>query len=253
MKKKILGILNLTPDSFYDGGSLEDPLLKAKRLIKEGADILDIGGESTRPNAKQVSADQELHRILPVIQELKNYPLSIDTYKPLVARKALECGACYLNDITGFTNPEMIAIAKDFEVKIFVMHMQGVPATMQINPIYPSGVVEEIYRWFEKRIEQLMKARIRKENIYLDPGIGFGKTQKDNFNIIKNLQRFKSLGFKLLVGISRKSFLGTPPSDLLPATLAMNTITLLAGADMIRVHDVKEHRQIMEMLDLFYR
>lgn len=260
-KKKIpqiMGILNVSPDSFYDGGQFfkqELAIEQGIRMYHDGADILDIGGESTKPNAIAVSEEEELRRVIPVIQALKKnipLPLSIDTMKPRVATEALEAGASFINDVSGFRDPEMARVAAKADVPICVMHMLGTPQTMQVNPRYEDGVVNCLLRWFERRVESLSKLGVKEKNIILDPGIGFGKTVDDNLNIIENLQKFKDLGFPILLGLSRKSFMGKtvnkPASKLLPTTIAMNTIAILSNVDMIRVHDVREHSDVIKML-----
>ncbi len=259
---KVMGILNVTPDSFYDGGRYnlqELAIEKACRLQQEGADILDIGGESTRPGAKDVPVNEEIERVVPVIAALKgklSIPISIDTRKPEVATAALKAGAAMINDVSGFRDSKMIALAREAQVPICVMHMLGTPKTMQANPVYPEGVVPHLLNWFQLKADRLLKEGIRGENIILDPGIGFGKTVDDNLKILHNLQRFKAMGFQLLVGLSRKSFmsriLDKPASETLAATLAMNTLALLAQADIIRVHDVKEHRDAAKVVGRYF-
>ncbi|MGA8164310.1 MAG: dihydropteroate synthase [Waddliaceae bacterium] len=255
---KIMGIINATPDSFYDGGkcfSLENAVKQGIDMYREGADILDIGGESTRPSAHPVGEEEELARVIPVIKTLKKeipIPLSIDTMKPRVAAAAVEAGAAIINDVSGFRDPEMVQVAINASVPICVMHMKGTPKTMQINPRYEQGVVSHLLQWFEERVNCLCHAGIKKNHIILDPGIGFGKTVDDNLKILQNLQRFTTMGFPLLLGLSRKSFMGKivnkEASKLLSMTIAMNTIGLLAGVDIIRVHDVAEHRDIVELI-----
>lgn len=260
-KTKLMGILNTTPDSFHENSrasSLNDAIAKAIQLQEDGADILDIGGESTRPGSPAVPEEEELKRVIPVIKELSRtltIPISIDTMKPAVARAAVEVGATLLNDITGFSHPDMIRLAKETDLDICVMHMQGNPQTMQQNPKYAEGIVPFLTQWFKEKIENLTAQGIKPERIILDPGIGFGKTVADNLEIIHNLPLFKQLGFRVLLGVSRKSFLGkivnkqTP--ELLPATLAANAIAVLNNVDIIRVHDVKEHRSIIDFIDAY--
>lgn len=251
-----MGIVNVTPDSFFDGGKdIEASVAHALKLADEGADILDIGGESTRPGSEPVSIEEEFRRVIPVIQELKNnstLPLSIDTYHPEVAEASVNAGASLINDITGFEDPAMRKIAADYGVTICVMHMQGKPKDMQDNPLYPKGVINELVEWFEKRIELLVKSGISPDKIMLDPGIGFGKTVAHNLEILHNLPRLKAIGFPLLTGISRKSFIGKlinrPPELRLAATIALNTLVVLNQVDVIRVHDVKEHRDAIDIL-----
>jgi len=262
-KPLVMGIINVTPDSFFDGNgscSLEKALAQAKKLIAEGADLLDIGGESSRPGALPVSEEEELARIIPVIKELKKItplPLSIDTRKPRVAVKALESGASIINDITGLIDPAMREAARAFSAEVCIMHMQNDPLTMQNNPCYDEGIIPSLLQWFEEQIKMAVKEGIAEHRIILDPGIGFGKSVQDNLDILNNLTLFKRFGLRLLVGLSRKSFMGNilkkSPRDLLPATLAMNTMALLAGADIIRVHDVAEHRDIAHLISSLKR
>lgn len=257
---KIVGILNVTPDSFYDGGKYFDEneaVLRGLQLESQGADILDIGGESTRPFALPVSEEEELARVIPVIRALKSklkIPISIDTRKPKVAKEALENGAVILNDIQGFSNDEMIGVAKQFNAKIICMHMQGLPENMQQNPSYREGVLPHLMDWFEDKIKLLILKGISKENLILDPGIGFGKTVAHNVEIIQNLQKFKSLGVPLFIGASRKSFLSKilqkPTVELESATLALHCFAALNGADYIRVHDVASHKDAMAVLNV---
>lgn len=253
-----MGILNVTPDSFFDGGVHSKPekaIEKGLEMVKLGAHFIDIGGESSRPFSEPVSEKEELKRVIPVIHGLAkmcSIPLSIDTIKPSVAKAAVEQGARIINDITGLSDPEMRQTVKETKVKAIVMHMQGTPKTMQVNPSYPKGVVTELIDWFKKRVEFLVKEGIDEGQIILDPGIGFGKTIEQNLEIIDNLNKIKALGFPLLIGLSRKSFmtkiLRKPPSDLLPSTIGMNTIALMNGADILRVHDVAEHCDVVNLM-----
>lgn len=253
-----MGILNCTPDSFFDGGrffSLDDALERGLQMVLEGADIIDIGGESTRPFSNPVSEEEELRRVIPLITHLKkecSIPLSIDTSKPAVASKALASGATFINDIYGFENPSMRSIARESGGPICVMHMQGNPATMQIAPSYPQGVILDLIDWFKKRINELLDAQIKPEQIILDPGIGFGKSPEQNLEILRNIHLLKNLGFPILIGLSRKSFmqkiLQKQPQELLSTTLALNTMCILEGASIIRVHDIKEHRSVIDIL-----
>ncbi len=259
VKTKIVGILNVTPDSFYDQGnffSTDQAIAQGIKLYNEGADILDIGGESTKPFADKVSEKEELNRVIPVIKALKNcipIPISIDTMKPSVAAAAIESGAGIINDVSGLRDPEMLSLAVKTGVKLCVMHMKGTPQDMQSNPVYPNGVIEEVASWFNDKIIKLKDCGIQRENIILDPGIGFGKTVEDNYNILQNLHEFKRLGFPILLGLSRKSLFGKvldkPPEELLAPTIAMNTLLMRDNIDYIRVHDVKEHRSIVEILN----
>lgn len=253
-----MGILNVTPNSFYDGGKfsqIEIAIAAGVKMYNDGADIIDIGGESTRPGAEEVPVMEELERVIPVIRALKGkvpIPISIDTMKPQVAEAALKEGATFINDVTGFRHPEMISIAAKANVPVCVMHMLENPKTMQSNPQYEEGVIPHLIQWFKERVLQLTKAGIKKEKIFLDPGIGFGKTVDDNLKILHNLQKFKAMGFPVLIGLSRKSFMSKiinkPASETLATTLAMNTLALLGNVDIIRVHDVGEHREIADVL-----
>lgn len=261
LKTQIMGILNVTPDSFYDQGqffSSELAIAGGLKLFNEGADIIDIGGESTRPCAHPVSEKEELERVLPVIKGLKNkisIPLSIDTMKAGVAQAALKAGATLINDVSGFRDPDMIAVAAEASVKICVMHMQGVPKTMQTNPVYSKGVVEEIIQWFDEKVNTLIRAGVKEKNIIFDPGIGFGKTVEDNYKILHNLQKFRVSGFPILLGISRKSFMGKvlkkPAKDLLAPTVALGAIAMRENIDFLRVHDVEEHRSIAVVMEKY--
>ena len=205
-----------------------------------------------------MTASEEIARVVPILESLKNklsIPISIDTAKPAVARAAIHAGASLLNDITGFDQPEMAAIAREYDVHICVMHMQGTPQTMQQNPHYPSGIIPHLLQWFEKKIDILTRSGISPKRIILDPGIGFGKTVADNLEIIHNLPKLKRLGFPVLLGVSRKSFLSKilnkPPAELLPATIAMNVLAILSQVDIIRVHDVKEHRGTIDLMQAY--
>lgn len=260
-KTQLMGILNVTPDSFFEKSramTVQNATEIAVRMQKEGADILDIGGESSRPGSHSVSAEEELNRVVPVIEALKekiSIPISIDTTKPQVAEEALKAGARILNDITGFSQSKMIDAALKYEAQICVMHMQGTPQTMQRNPSYPEGVVQHILHWFEQKIDLLLSCGIDPKKIILDPGIGFGKTVADNLEIIHNLPLIKRLGYRVLIGVSRKSFiakvLNQPVEELLPGTLAMNTLAIMADVDMIRVHDIKEHRSLIDLMYVY--
>ena len=265
-KTKLMGILNVTPDSFYEKSrstSFETAVVKAHEMIKDGVDIIDIGGESTRPkniysaSDEIVTVDVELKRVLPVIKELKksiNIPLSIDTMKYEVAKAAVNAGIDWINDVRGFRDLEMRKIAaQNPHLKICVMHMQGTPETMQENPVYDGSVTENIKHWLSNTLENLLKEGVKKEQIVIDPGIGFGKTVAHNVEIIQNLKEIKSWGFPVLIGISRKKFMSKllrdkPTNDLLAATLAVNSLAVLSRLDYIRVHDVKEHRDLIDVL-----
>lgn len=258
---KVMGILNVTSDSFYDGGHFsekERAIRHALELSAQGADLIDVGGESTRPGAIPISVDLELMRVIPVIQEVKRQvkiPLSIDTTKPEVAAAALDAGVSLINDVDGFSHPKMRELAALSGVDICVMHRQGDSLTMQNNPVYPEGVVSHLLTWFENRIHELVCCGIKESQIIVDPGIGFGKTVAHNLQIIENLHLFKSMGFRVLLGASRKSFLSKivnkPSADVLSETIAVNVMALKQGVDIIRVHDVKEHRGVVDLMGKF--
>ena len=244
----IMGVLNVTPDSFSDGGEFYNPqtaIKHALRMKTEGADIIDIGGESTRPGSESVGPDEELARVLPVIKALVpqlDIPISIDTCKSGVAEKALDAGAAMINDITGLKgDPRMAELAASREVPVVVMHIKGRPKTMQVDPRY-DDLLGEVEAYFLESIEIAETAGIDKNRIILDPGIGFGKTYEDNFKLIKNLREFEKLGCPLLVGASRKRFLSIDDiyaeNERLEQSLAVACMAVLNGARFVRVHDV---------------
>ena len=254
-KSYIVGVLNITPDSFSDGGkyynNIEVALKRAKEMINDGADIIDIGGESSKPGSEPVSIEEELRRVLPVVERLSKQAgviISIDTYKPEVAEACIKAGVKIINDITGLSNPKMIKIAAKYKTPVIIMHMQGEPKTMQKNPHY-DDVVGDIYKFFKKRIKSAKDAGIK--NIILDPGIGFGKTALHNLSILKNLSKFKKLGCPILVGPSRKSFIGKITNsnieERLPGTIAVLVISQINGASFFRVHDVLECKKAILM------
>jgi len=239
-----MGILNITPDSFYDGGGKTAPEDCAARMIKEGADIIDIGGESTRPGAAQVSAEEEQKRIIPPLQKIRAaHPgilISVDTYKPQTAAKAAELGADILNDPSGLADVKMAQIAAEYNKKLVIMHTRGTPRTMDKLAVY-GNILEEIKNFFEEKIKTAQAAGLRRESIILDPGFGFAKTKEQNLFLLDNLGYFKTLNLPMLVGISRKKFLAATendtPADRLQATLAANK-KAAEYADILRVHDV---------------
>lgn len=260
-----MGILNVTPDSCVDQGrwyAERDPTPSIARGIeiwKEGADCLDIGGESTRPGAAPVSEAEEMRRVIPVIEALAPMlpiPISIDTTKVRVAAAAIEAGARLINDISGCSDPAMMQLAKETKTTLCLMHMQGTPATMQLAPSYPNGVVPELLLWFQRRIETLLQAGISPHQIWVDPGIGFGKTVQHNLEIIRNLPAFQALGYPLLLGVCRKSFLGkilgkTYP-NLLSASLAAHAFILAEGSvEWLRVHDVAATKDLFRIWNTF--
>ncbi len=249
-KALVMGILNVTPDSFYDGGryaDMQSAVRRAFEMMDEGADIIDVGGESTRPGAIAVSPEEEIARVCPVIEEIAKKTraiISIDTTKPAVAREALRCGASMVNDISGLTFDEGIAsAAAEADAFLVMSHIRGTPATMQDDTRY-DDLLGEIRAFLEKAIEKAIAAGVKKEKIIIDPGIGFGKSLEGNYVILRNISFFKEMGYPLLVGLSRKSLIGKlygSDEDRLPATIALNALAVYAGADIIRVHDVKPH------------
>ncbi len=248
-RPKVMGIINVTPDSFSDGGDYSNTDLAvqhALKLVEEGADILDIGGESTRPNAVPVSMQQELDRVIPVIEALVArdicVPISIDTYKPNVMHAALKAGASIVNDVRALQEDGALAVVASYDVGVCLMHMQGMPQTMQDNPTY-SDVVTEVSDFLMSRASVCLDAGIQKNRIMLDPGFGFGKTREHNITLAKQLQRLAALDFPLLVGLSRKSVLGQVTGNdvnaRLYASIAAAVISTMKGAKILRVHDVK--------------
>jgi len=254
-KPLIMGILNVTPDSFSDGGkymTVEKAVDQAKKMVSEGADIIDIGGESTRPGSEAVRIEEELRRVLPVVDRLLkeiSVPISIDTMKPEVADECLYRGVHILNDITGLRNEEMTKVAAHYNVPVIIMHMQGTPKVMQEKPHY-NDVIKEIKNYLQKQAREAQKRGI--SQVIIDPGIGFGKTVEHNLLILKHLREFKMLDYPLLVGLSRKSFIGKildlPVEDRLEGTLTAITACLLNGADIVRVHDVKECKRVLKVV-----
>lgn len=255
----IMGILNITPDSFSDGGqftSVDRAVAHALKMQNDGADIVDIGGESTRPGAEALSEQDELDRVIPVIEKCRSVlsiPISIDTYKSTVADAALQAGAIIVNDISGCRfDDRMPHVVKHYNAGLVIMHIKGEPKNMQSAPFY-KDVMAEISRYFEKSLEIVTAAGVVPEQIVLDPGIGFGKRLKDNFQIIRELRIFSKFGRPLLVGPSRKSFIGNvlalPPKERLEGTLAAVTACILNGAHIVRVHDVKETKRAATIAD----
>lgn len=244
---KIMGILNITPDSFSDGGkyrSTSQAVQHALRMIKEGASVIDIGGESSRPGSKPVSVATELKRVIPVVKALRKktaISISIDTYKPVAAKAALAAGATWVNDIDGLRNPDMRQLVAIRNCPVIMMHRQA-------NPRY-HDVVLDIKKFFRQQIKLALAAGIKKKNIMLDPGIGFGKTVEHNREILVRLGEFKTLGCPILIGVSRKSFIGkltgAEVQDRLPGTLATHAIAVANGATWLRVHDVAAHQQYL--------
>ncbi len=259
-KTAVMGILNVTPDSFSDGGAYLDLDLAVKaglRMAGEGADIIDIGGESSRPGAEPASLGDELGRVIPVIEILKtkvSLPISIDTYKAKVAEEAALAGASIINDISAFRSDDKMAeVVATSGLPIVLMHMQGTPRDMQKDPKYDS-VIDELKSFFTERAEFALKTGIKSENIIIDPGIGFGKKLEHNLEILRRLDEFKSLGFPILIGTSRKSFigavLGLDVDERLQGTAATVAYSITKGADIVRVHDVKEMARVAKMTDV---
>ncbi len=259
-----MGILNVTPDSFSDGGEffgLDPAITQAERMLDEGARIIDVGGESTRPGADPVSPEEETRRVAPVIQGiLETYPetvISIDTYRASTAASALDAGASIINDVSALGDPEMAGVAAEKDVPVILMHMLGEPKSMQKNPYY-EDVVREVRDYLAGRAEYAMAADIAEENIILDPGIGFGKTLKHNLRLLDRLDAIVGLGFPVLVGVSRKSFLGKLVSSddakaRLSATLATTVMAYERGASIFRVHDVRPNREALEVAEAVRR
>jgi len=256
----IMGILNITPDSFYEKSRLKNHLnavMKANEMINNGASIIDIGGESSRPGSRSVHWKEELDRILPVIRELKknNFFISVDTYHPETARICLENGVEMINDISGFTNPKMVELVLEFKPYIVLMHMKGTPKTMQEEPFY-KDVCTEVYDFLIEGATRLEKLGLPEEKIIVDPGIGFGKRYIDNINLLKNISYLTSKKYKVLIGASRKSFLDViinePPENRLEGTLAVSDLCFRKKVDIVRVHDVKEHDKFFKVLKKLY-
>jgi dihydropteroate synthase len=244
---KLMGILNVTPDSFSDGGrflGVDAALAQAQRMVEEGADIIDVGGESTRPGSQGVSAEEELARVEPVIADLGGAPVSIDTSKAEVARRALELGAELVNDVTALrADPELAGVVADAGCYLCLMHMQGEPRTMQVDPQY-DDVVSEVKRFLSERLAFAVDAGVGEELVCLDPGIGFGKTPQHNFELVRRLDELTDLGRPLLVGFSRKSTLGKltgTRTGTASASVGAAVAAYDRGAAIIRAHDVREH------------
>lgn len=271
-KTYIMGIINLTPDSFSGDGlykglsptSLNRSQTKGtvpyrdinfiEKMVEDGADIIDIGGESTRPGAKPVPVKEELARTIPVIKKIAKkikIPISIDTYKPEVAKQALDNGACLINDISGLNN-KMAKIVSRYKAGVVIMHLKGKPRTMQSNPVYKS-LIDEIIDYLDRAINRALASGIDKESIIIDPGIGFGKTLEHNLEILKRMKEFKILGRPILVGPSRKSFIGkilnSGPKDRIFGTISACVLAVENGANIIRVHDVKAAKEALKVAD----
>ena len=253
----VMGILNVTPDSFSDGGRYmerERAIEHAREMVAQGADIIDVGGESTRPGAHPVSLKEEVDRVVPVVEALSRkleVPISVDTYKAPVAKMALERGAIMVNDISGLRfSPHMIDVVAQYRPWVVVMHMKGTPRDMQEAPWY-EDVIGEVEGFFEERLRYLESHGISREKVILDPGIGFGKRLEDNLSLLRNIDRFLHLGCPIMVGPSRKSFIGTvldlPVEERLEGTLAAVSIAVFQGAQIVRVHDVQPPRRVVDL------
>lgn len=266
-KTHVMGILNVTPDSFSDGGrfdSLEGALAQATAMVHQGADILDIGGESTRPGSQPVSEAEEQHRVVPVIRALRanrlfdKTPISVDTMKASVARTAIEAGADFVNDVSGgMADPAMLAVVAALGCPIVLMHRRGTPNTMQQMTDY-EDVVAEVRDRLAELVNQAVAAGVSRDLMAIDPGIGFAKTAMQNLPLLRELRSFHTLGCPVLVGVSRKSFLGKildrpDPKDRLWGTAAACTVAISGGADILRVHDVAEMADVRSVADAIYR
>ena len=257
-----MGILNVTPDSFSDGGRYFDPDLALHRgleMAQQGANILDVGGESTKPGSDPVAADEEWRRIGSVIRDLArkvDVPLSVDTMKPEVAAKAIEAGASIVNDVSGLREPAMVHLVADRGVGVVAMHMLGNPKTMQSHPEY-AEVVGEVRSFLADRIRVLETAGVVSDAIAVDPGVGFGKTQEHNLALLRNLDRLAALGHPVVVGVSRKSFIeklgGGEPGERLSGSLAAATLAAAKGAHVVRAHDVRETIRALRVADAILR
>jgi dihydropteroate synthase len=246
-RARVMGILNVTPDSFSDGGrsaTLDDALRVAEQLATEGADLIDVGGESSRPGAAIVPVEEELARVIPVVEALVGrfaVPISVDTTKPEVARRALDAGASIINDIRGLADPSMVEVVAGSEAGVVLMHMKGTPQTMQDDPRY-EDVVREVRDELDRRVEAAERLGISRSRIAIDPGIGFGKTHDHNLELLRNLEAFAGIGCTLLIGTSRKGFLGLltgrPRGERVVASVASALAAVAGGAGVVRVHDV---------------
>ena len=256
----VMGIVNVTPDSFSDGGKFFTPevaISHASKLITQGADIIDIGGESTRPGAKLVSESEELKRVIPVIEKIRTdnpkILISIDTTKASVAKYAVEAGANIINDVSGLSfDNNMTGIVESLNVPIVIMHMKGNPQNMQLNPKY-KDIVNEILDFFKIKIKIAIQSGINRSMIILDPGIGFGKTVDHNFELLSRLNEFNVLELPIMIGPSRKSFIGItldlPPEDRVEGTAAAVSAGVMNGASIVRVHDVKSMKRVVRIIE----
>ena len=258
-KTRFMGVINITKDSFYEKSrclTIDSTMALAEKMINDGADFLDLGAESSRPGSMPISVQEELGKLIPVIDYLAkriDVPISVDTYKPIIAEEALLVGAQIINDITGMqTYPEMAKVVSRHKAGVVAMHMQGDPSTMQEKPIY-ANVVEEVKEFLANSIKISEKANIDSDQIAIDPGIGFGKNQIHNLELIKNLHKFSQLKKPVLIGVSRKSFIGNilgfPAKDRLEGSLGASVVGVLKGAKIIRTHDIKETRNAVKVAE----
>jgi dihydropteroate synthase len=259
-KPMLMGILNVTPDSFSDGGrylEVSAALAQGLKLAEEGAEIIDVGGESTRPGAESVEAEEQIRRVIPVIEALaaalpEDRFISIDTTLAKVAEAAVQAGATLINDVSaGRDDPQMFQLAARYRLPIVLMHMQGTPKTMQDSPAY-QDVVSEVLQFLQSRAEAAQRAGVAQEQILIDPGIGFGKRKSDNLKLLAHIDQFVATGWPVLLGTSRKRFMGqvlevTDPTELISATVATTALGVMAGVKVFRVHDVRENRQALEV------
>jgi dihydropteroate synthase len=253
---RLMGVVNVTPDSFSDGGlflDAEAAIAHGRELVEQGAEILDVGGESTRPGAEEVSAEEELARVVPVVEGLAGTTVSIDTSKLAVAEAALDVGASIVNDVTALRHdPEIAALCGERGAGLVLMHMQGDPRTMQVDPSY-EDVVDEVKAFLAERLEVAVGAGVAEEKVWLDPGIGFGKALEHNLELLRRLGELRELGRPLVVGASRKSFIGkidgSEVGDRLGGTIASSVLAATEGADVLRVHDVAEMAQALRVAE----
>jgi dihydropteroate synthase len=252
----VMGVINVAPDSFFPASRMLSPHVAmecAQRMVADGADIIDIGGESSRPGSDSISAEEELERVLPAIEKIHaecDVVLSVDTTKADVAREALARGASVINDISALrADPNMATVAAERGAYVVLMHMQGTPRTMQTTPQYGHATAE-VLGFLEERVREATRRGIPRDHLFIDPGIGFGKRLEHNLALLRGIDRFAATGLPVLVGVSRKSFLGElldlPASDLLEGTLAAQAVAVASGADILRVHDVREGRRVAD-------
>lgn len=262
---KVMGIINCTPDSFYEGSkksSVEEALKTAENMLKDGAEILDIGGESTRPGSDPVSEEEEIKRVVPVIKEIKNkfkdVIISIDTYRANTAKAAIEAGADIVNDISAMTYDEnMVNVVKEYNVPVILMHVKGKPKDMQVDPVY-KDFMKEVHLYFKERIDYCKQYGVKEDKIILDPGIGFGKTVEHNLKLMNRIEELKSFNLPVLLAASRKSTIGKilgdlPTEERLEGTIALSCLAVDAGLQMVRVHDIKENTRAIRMLEAVRR